>query len=76
MRDYGTMFLALILGGIAAIVLGLVLVTAHSRAAPLALFQPALEIWSALTADAAGGRDWSLTPAFVPDAGTKPRFVI
>ncbi len=29
MRDYGTMFLAITLGGLAAVVLGLALVTAH-----------------------------------------------
>lgn len=32
MRDYGAVFLAIIIAGIAAVVLGLVLATAHSQA--------------------------------------------
>lgn len=76
MRDYGTMFLALILGGIAAIVLGLMLVTSHSRVVPLASFQPAMDIWRALAADVAGGRAASSVAVFVPEAGTNLRFVI
>lgn len=76
MRDYGTMFLALILGGIAVIVLGLMLVTSHSRGAPLALFQPAMDIRDGLMADEAGRRDRPPALALVPGAGTKLRFVI
>ena len=34
MRDYGTMFLAVTVAGLAAVVLGLMLVTAHSESRP------------------------------------------